>query len=223
MNCIASACHVLSLPIDKIVSCVPCNVVKWMSFSLRISTTSGSVLSCSISMHILQTATRQLFKGMACHPDAVFPSHSLKVTYIIKATPSLPSSKSPGTSYISGVMELAPLSLFLKITYSPPGIISDKFRHKPIEYSPEPVRLVRPWLDHSQPKLRHNLHSTFVWSRSQTKLLLAAHICNCAGITLSFSTAKVPYLPGEPHQPVSFPFPKRLFGWKIALRSFQPM
>ena len=33
---------------------------------------------------------------------------------------------------------------------------------------------------------------------------------------------KVPDLPGEPHQPVSFPFPKRMFGQKkIALRSFQ--
>ena len=87
-------------------------------------------------MHILQTATQQLFKkGMACHPDPVFPSHSMKVTCIIKAIPPLPSSRSPETSYITGVMELAPLSPFLKITHSPPGIISDKFRHKPFEYS----------------------------------------------------------------------------------------
>ena len=87
-------------------------------------------------MHILQTATRQLFKkGMACHPNAVFPSHSTKVTCIIETTPPLPSSRSPGASYISGVMELAPLPPFLKITHSPPGIISDKFRHKPFEYS----------------------------------------------------------------------------------------
>ena len=33
---------------------------------------------------------------------------------------------------------------------------------------------------------------------------------------------KVPDLPGKPHQPVSFLFPKRTFGQKkIALRSFQ--
>ena len=38
---------------------------------------------------------------------------------LIKATPPLPSSRSPGISYISGVMELAPLSTFLKITHSP--------------------------------------------------------------------------------------------------------
>ena len=128
---IGSVCHVLSLPLDKTVSCVPRNVVNWRSFSLRISTTSGISSFCSVSIHILLTATRQLFKkGMACHPDAVFPSHSTKVTCIIKATPPLPSSRSPGTSYISGVMELAPLSPFLKITQSPPGIISDKFGHK---------------------------------------------------------------------------------------------
>ena len=65
----------------------------------------------------------------------LFPSHSTKVTCIIKATPPLPSSRSPGTSYISGVTELTPLSPFLKITQSPPGIISDKFGHKPFEYS----------------------------------------------------------------------------------------
>ena len=53
----------------------------------------------------------------------------------LKATPPLPSSRSPGTTYISGVMELVPLSPFLKISHSPPGIISDKFRHKPFEYS----------------------------------------------------------------------------------------
>jgi len=42
-------------------------------------------------MHILQTATRQLFKkAMACYPDTVFPSHSTKVTCIIKAIPPLP-------------------------------------------------------------------------------------------------------------------------------------
>ena len=31
--------------------------------------------------------------------------------------------------------------------------------------------------------------------------------------------AKLPYLPGEPHHP--FPFPKRMFRRKIALRYFQ--
>jgi len=38
---IASACHVLSLSVDKTVSCVPRNIVNWRSFSLKISTTSG--------------------------------------------------------------------------------------------------------------------------------------------------------------------------------------
>ena len=33
--------------------------------------------------------------------------------------------------------------------------------------------------------------------------------------------AKLSDLPGEPHQPVLFSFPKRTFGQKIALKSFQ--
>ena len=45
----------------------------------------------------------------------------------------------------------------------------------------------------------------------------------CARVRLTFSEAKLSDLPGEPHQLVSSPFPKRKFGQKkIALRSFQP-
>ena len=44
-----------------------------------------------------------------------------------------------------------------------------------------------------------------MWSRSQTKLLLSAAYIRRDN---TFSMTKVPYLPGEPHQPVSFPFPK---------------
>ena len=54
-----------------------------------------------------------------------------EVTCITKATQPLPSNRSPVTSYITKVIELAPCSPFLKITHSPP----DKFRHKPFEYS----------------------------------------------------------------------------------------
>ena len=74
----------------------------------------------------------------------------------------------------------------------------------------------------------------FVWSRSQTEFLqknlvlvrtyifsggVGHNIDRC--IRLTFSMAKLPDLPGEPHQPVLFSFPKRTFGQKIALKSFQ--
>ena len=50
------------------------------------------------------------------------------------------------------------------------------------------------------------MHSTFVWSRSQTELLylnLAGRIvCKCACIRLALSMAKLPDLPGELTSPV---------------------
>ena len=64
-------------------------------------------------------------------------------------------------------------------------------------------------------------HSTFVQSRSQTELLYSkiwqgTHISG-----LTFSMDKLPDLPGEPHQPVSFPFQRGIFCQKKIVTLFE--
>ena len=68
-----------------------------------------------------------------------------------------------------------------------------------------------PAMAHSQLKLRHNFafNVCVILFPDWTAVVKSGRLHKCARIRLTFSMAKLPYLPGEPHQPVSFTFQKR--------------